>query len=247
MDQRHHYTDSLVAEKPAADECKSLKTTVATEDRPREKAMANGLPSLTNAELLAALIGTGTRGCSVVDLCQRIINLAENHIYNLVKMSVGDIRHFPGIGLVKAIQIGAALELAKRYQREPYVENEQIRSSEDAYHYLRSSMEALDHEEMRMLILSRSKRITGQVLISTGGTSSTVADIKLILRRALERQADGILLAHNHPSNNPTPSTADDNLTRRLAEGCKAVDIELVDHLVVCRQDYYSYVDHGKL
>lgn len=246
---QNHYIDSLVAEKPALDsgESKSLKTTVAAEDRPREKATANGLESLTNAELLAAIIGTGTRGCSVVDLCQRIMNLADNHIYQLVRMSVADIRRFPGIGTVKAIQIGAALELAKRYQREKYVEDAQIRSSEDAYHYLRSGMEALDHEEMRMLVLSRAKRVTGQVLISSGGTSATVADIKLILRRALERQADGILLAHNHPSNNPTPSAADDDLTRRLAAGCKAVDIELVDHLVVCRQSYYSYVDHGKL
>lgn len=245
MNEAHH---SYCLEQPKpADECKSLKTTTAAEDRPREKALTQGFQSLTNAELLATIIGTGMRGCSVVDLCQRIMTSTDNRLYNLVRLSMAEIRKFPGIGEVKAIQICSALELARRYQKEPYADGFQICCSDDAYRYLRADMDCLDHEEMWMVLLNRAKRVKGRVRISSGGGSATVADVKQILRHALERQADGIVLAHNHPSNNPTPSRADDELTKRIAAGCQAIDIELVDHIIVCRQTHYSYVDHCKL
>ncbi len=246
MDPKTDHTDSMEQPKPA-DECKSLKTTTAAEDRPREKALTQGFQSLTNAELLATIIGTGVRGCSVVDLCQRIMTSTDNRLYNLVRLSMAEIRKFPGIGEVKAIQICSALELARRYQKEPFVDGFQICSSDDAYRYLRADMDCLDHEEMWMVLLNRAKRVKGRVRISSGGGSATVADVKQILRHALERQADGIVQAHNHPSNNPTPSRADDELTKRMAAGCQAIGIELVDHIIVCRQTHYSYVDHGKL
>ena len=171
----------------------------------------------------------------------------DNRLYNLVRLSMAEIRKFPGIGEVKAIQICSALELARRYQKEPYADGFQICCSDDAYRYLRADMDCLDHEEMWMVLLNRAKRVKGRVRISSGGGSATVADVKQILRHALERQADGIVLAHNHPSNNPTPSRADDELTKRIAAGCRAIDIELVDHIIVCRQTHYSYVDHCKL
>lgn len=239
--------DTPQAAASSGGDSKSLKTTTAVEDRPREKALTQGFHTLTNAELLATIIGTGVRGCSVVELCQRIMTSTDNKLYNLVRLSMAEIKKFPGIGEVKAIQICSALELARRYQKEPYADGYQICCSDDAYNYLRADMDSLDHEEMWMVLLNRAKRVKGRVRISTGGTSATVGDVKMILRQALERQADGIVLAHNHPSNNPTPSRADDELTKHIAAGCRAIDIELVDHIIVCRQTHYSYVDHGKL
>lgn len=227
----------------------NLKENLALDDRPREKALSRGFGSLSPAELLAAIIGSGSRGENVVTLCQRILNDHDGKIYNIARRSVNDLmRDYRGIGEVKAIEILAAIELARRYQREPYEENPSIRSSADAYNVLRSHLCDLDHEELWMLILNRAMKVTDRIRISSGGTTATVGDIKIILRRALERQANGIILSHNHPSDNNRPSDADDQLTLKVLNGCEAVGISLVDHIIMCRGGkFYSYLDNNRL
>ncbi len=158
------------------------------------------------------------------------------------------MKNYHGIGEVKAIEILAALELARRYQQEEFQERFKITCSEDAYNYLRARMEHLDHEEIMVVLLNHAKQVEECVRISSGGTAMTVADIKMILRPAIERLSSGIILAHNHPSDNPKPSVQDDRLTERVHQACKVMDIQLVDHIIVCRGGrYYSYNDHGHL
>ncbi len=201
---------------------RNIKETVPEEDRPREKAKKHGFASLSTAELLAILLRVGTPGESVVDLCQRILRDNDDKLY--------------------------ALELARRYQQEEFDERFKITSSEDAYRYLQTRMNHLDHEEIMVVLLNHAKQVEECVRISSGGTAMTVADIKMILRPAIERLSSGIILAHNHPSDNPNPSTQDDRLTERIHQACKVMDIQLVDHIIVCRgRRYYSYADHGRL
>lgn len=227
---------------------RALKTHLAMDDRPREKAKAKGFGNLSTAELLAILIGSGSRGESVVELCQRILHDNDDKLYKIARCRIKELTSkYKGIGEVKAIEMLAALELARRYQSEKFVVQTQITSSETAYEYFKPLMQHLDHEEIWMLMLNRAKRIIDRINISKGGSSSTVGDIKMILRSALENLADGIIIAHNHPSDNPNPSLMDDNLTNNIKQGCKAVGIELVDHIIVCRGTYYSYVDNGKI
>ena len=227
----------------------NLKDNLALDDRPREKALAQGFSALSPAELLAAIIGSGSQGENVVALCQRILNDHDGKLYNIARRSVSDLmREYRGVGEVKAIEILAAIELARRYQREPYEENPTIKCSSDAYNVLKPLLCDLDHEELWILTLNRATRVTDRIRVSMGGTGATLGDVKIILRRALERLADGIILAHNHPSDHAHPSDDDDKLTLRIIKGCLAVGIKLVDHLIVCRGgNYYSYNDHGRL
>ena len=225
---------------------RSLKLT-PEESRPREKAMRYRFDHLTVAELMAIIIGSGSQGESVVDLCERILLNNNNKLYNLARQSVKNLTAYKGIGQVKAIELLAALEIARRYQLEEFQESPQIKTISDAYNYIKSALRDLSHEEIWIIILNHSKHAIDRVRISSGGMTSTVGDIKIILREALERRATGIILAHNHPSDNPTPSRADDNLTERVKAGCRAVDIEFVDHIIVCRGKYYSYVEQGRI
>ncbi len=228
---------------------RNIKETVPEEDRPREKAKRLGFAALSTAELLAILVRMGTPGESVVDLCQRILRDNDGKLYLIARKGISNLaKNYHGIGEVKAIEILAALELARRYQQEEFDDRFQVRSSEDAYRYLRPSMEHLDHEELLVVLLNHAKQVEECVRVSSGGTAMTVADIKMILRPAIERLASGIVLAHNHPSDNPTPSAMDDRLTDRVRQACAVMDIQLVDHIIVCRGGrYYSYADHGRL
>lgn len=228
-------------------ESRALKAVLASEDRPREKAKSRGMEALTTAELMAILLGSGSRGESVVELCQRLLNDCDNKLYRLARMSIKDLTRYKGIGEVKAIVLLASLEIARRYQIEKFDAQFQITSSALAYEYLRPLMSHLGHEELWVLVLNRAKRVTDRVRISSGGTSGTVGDVKMILREALARLADGIILSHNHPSDTAHPSPADDSLTRSVKRGCDAVGVALVDHIIVCRGGYYSYCDNGKL
>ncbi len=226
---------------------RALKETLAESDRPREKAKALGFSSLTTAELMAIIVGSGSQGESVVELCQRILKSYDNKLYLMARQTIKDLTKFRGIGEVKAIELLAALEIARRYQLEQVDEMPQIRTSADAYRHLRPVMQDLDHEEIWILVLNRAKRVTHRVRISVGGTTVAIGDVKIILREALERRAEGIILAHNHPSDNTSPSAADDNLTQKVKAGCNAVGIDLVDHIIVCRGNYYSYIDSSRL
>lgn len=227
----------------------TLKDMVAESDRPREKAKAHGFGSLTTPELLAIIVGSGSVGESVTDLCRRILRDCDDKLYRMARMGIRElVRAYRGIGEVKAIEILAALELGRRYHLEKFEEDNQIRSSKDAYDYLRLRMEHLSHEEIHVMLLDRAKRIMHVERISSGGTALTVADIKMIMKPAIEHLADGIILAHNHPGDTPRPSEMDNKLTRHVKQACEVMDIELVDHVIVCRAGrYYSYNDNGVL
>lgn len=227
---------------------RALKTQLAAEDRPREKAKEKGFESLSTAELLAIIIGSGTPGESVVELCQRILRDHNNKLYLVARNGIKDLMRYKGIGEVKAIEVLAALELSRRYQLEKFEEDSLVRESRDAYQYLRQRLEHLEHEEIWILLLNRGRRIMGSYRISSGGTAMAVGDVKIILRTALEHLADAMILAHNHPSDTLQPSPQDDSLTRQVKAGCDAVGIALLDHIIVCRGgNYYSYADNTRL
>ncbi len=228
---------------------RALKDYVTEDSRPREKALKVGCQNLSTAELLAILVGSGSRGENVMDLCNRILRDHDNKLYLIARRSVRDLtRSYRGIGAVKAIEILAALELARRYQLEKFEEQPQILSSLDAYNYMRQFLNHLPHEEMWVMMLNRSKHVLSCQRISQGGTAMTAVDVKVLLRPAIEMLADGIIMAHNHPSDTPHPSGQDDQLTDKVAQACRAMDIHLLDHLVVCRGGrYYSYADDGTL
>ncbi len=218
----------------------------AEEDRPREKLMQKGVGALTDSELLAILIGSGNDKESAVELSRRILHKSENNINKLARLSVNDlVKDFRGIGPAKAITITAALELGRRRQIEDVPVKNKITSSKDAYNQLYPLLSDLNHEETWALILDRSNKVVSTMQVSRGGISGTVVDIRLILREALNHFASGIILGHNHPSGNTTPSPQDTAITRKLKEAAKWMDIILLDHIIVCGEDYYSYADNG--
>lgn len=219
---------------------------LASDERPREKANIHGFSSLSVAELLAILIGSGTQGESVVDLCQRLLNDNSNKLYNLARMTTAELmRNYRGIGEAKATTILAALELARRYHNENFEEMPQVLNSTTAFNFIRHKLRDLQHEEFWIITLNRAKRITGSYRISQGGTTATVVDTKIVLKTAIDHLADGIILVHNHPSGNNRPSKQDNDITNKLREGCKLFDIEMVDHIIVAGQSYFSYIDNG--
>ncbi len=227
---------------------RALKLNTSLDDRPREKAMKYGFSDLSPAELFAIIIGSGSRGENVVDLCQRMLNDHDNKIYKIARLDCNDLaRMYRGVGDVKALQVLAAIEIARRFQGEEFDEEFQITDANAAYRYLRTFMLDKNHEEMWMLVLDRAKHVKAKVMVSSGGTSATVGDEKIILRQAIVSLASSIILAHNHPSNNARPSIQDDALTQRLKKACDAVGIPLDDHIIVCRGGYYSYHNEGKL
>lgn len=227
---------------------RTLKVHMAPDDRPREKAKRAGFTALSIAELFAIIVGSGSPGESVVDLCQRILNDNGGKLYNIARRGYKELmRNYKGIGEVKALELEAALELARRYQIEKVEQRPQITSSDDAYRYLRMRMKDNTSEQLWVVFLNRSKHVLGLKCMSQGGTNATVGDVKMILKAAIEELADTIIMAHNHPSDNPTPSPQDDALTRKVAAGCQAVGIPLVDHIIVCQDRYYSYCDKNRL
>ena len=227
---------------------RTLKVHMAPDDRPREKAKRSGFAALSIAELFAIIVGSGSPGERVVDLCQRILNDNGGKLYNIARRGYKELmRNYKGIGEVKALELEAALELARRYQIEKVEQRPQITSSDDAYRYLRMRMKDNTNEQLWVVFLNRSKHVLGLKCMSQGGTSATVGDVKMILKPAIEELADTIIIAHNHPSDNPTPSPQDDALTRKVAAGCQAVGIPLVDHIIVCQDRYYSYCDKNRL
>ncbi len=219
---------------------------LARDDRPREKLFDKGPSALSNAEILSILIGSGTREKSAVRLCQEILNSVNNDLGKLGAVSIQDLMKFKGIGQAKAVAIAAALELGRR-RLIPGPELQSIRSSSDAYQCVRSKFEDLNHEEFYLLILNRAHRLKNIELISKGGISGTVADGKLIFKKALELAASGIILCHNHPSGNLKPSEQDIQLTRQLKSFGAMIDLPVLDHLIVTSSGYYSFADEGMM
>ncbi|MEM6525888.1 MAG: DNA repair protein RadC [Bacteroidota bacterium] len=219
----------------------------AEEDRPREKLSLKGKSVLSEAELIAILIRSGTASISAVDVAKGILNSAGNDLNQLAKLTVKDLTKFKGIGEAKAISIVAALELGRRRKETDSIKKPKIRSSKDAYNLMRSDLLDLSHEEFWCLLLNRSNLVIKKHLVSSGGVSGTVADPKLIFKAALDVLASGIILVHNHPSGNLEPSQSDINLTKKMKTAAMALDISLHDHLIFTEQGYFSFADENFL
>jgi DNA repair protein RadC len=219
----------------------------AEEDRPREKLLLKGRTALTDAELIAILIGSGTRKKSAVDLSKEILASVGNNLNELAKLSVQDLQKFEGIGEAKAISIVSALEMGRRRKTSEPLKKEKITCSEDAYRIMRPYLLDQVVEQFWIILLNRANIVIRPELISEGGVSGTVADPKVIYKRALDKLASSIILVHNHPSGNLTPSQADLQLTRKLKEAGKSLDLPVLDHLIFTDHAYYSFADEGVL
>ncbi|WP_375446863.1 DNA repair protein RadC [uncultured Fibrella sp.] len=219
----------------------------AEEDRPREKLMLKGTAALSDAELVAILINSGTAELSAVDVARKVLEGVGNNLHELAKRSVKDLSKFRGIGEARAISIVAALELGRRRREQAPVERHRITCSRDAYEELRPYLMDKQHEEFWVLLLNRANEVMRPVQVSAGGVSGTVADPRLIFKVGLEYLASGVILAHNHPSGNLTPSQADKDLTRKLKEAGRFLDIPVLDHLIITDRTYLSFADEGIL
>lgn len=217
----------------------------AEEDRPREKLLLKGRHTLSDAELLAILLGSGTREESAVALAQRILRAVANDLNELSKLSITDLMRHKGVGEAKAVTIAAAVELGRRRQLTPLRDKPQVQCSRDAYDAIASQLADLPHEEFWILCLNRANRIIARDRISSGGVAGTVVDAKLVFRRALELGAGSIILVHNHPSGAKLPSQADLELTRKLSQAGKSLDLQVLDHLIIAGDGYYSFADEG--
>ncbi|HOY49114.1 MAG TPA: DNA repair protein RadC [Flavobacteriales bacterium] len=217
------------------------------DDRPREKLQLKGKSNLSDAELVAILLGSGTRRESAVELARRVLHLADNNLLELGKLSLTQLQKLPGIGPVKAITLTAAFELGRRRQESEPVRRGQVLNSRDIYNIFGPRLGDLRHEEFWIMCLNRNNRILGTSRIGAGGISATVADVRLILHYAIERHASCLILCHNHPSGNTTPSDADIKLTHSIQQAAKYMDIVLLDHLIVTDSSYFSFADESKL
>lgn len=219
----------------------------AAEDRPREKLLLKGKSTLSDAELIAILLGTGTASSSAVDLAKKILQSTTNNLDELARLSVKELMKIKGIGEAKAVTIVAALELGRRRKELVTEEKLKITSSKDAYELVRSDLMDLPHEEFWIILTNRAQRVIKKQQISSGGVAGTVADPKLIFKVALEELASGLILVHNHPSGNLTASQADIMLTQRMKESGKLLEIQVLDHLIVAGKRYFSFADEGLL
>ncbi len=218
---------------------------MALEDQPREKLLDKGKESLTNSELLAILIGSGTRNMSAIKVAQNVMALSNNNLKSLGKLNSSELCKIAGIGKTKAITIIAAIELGRRRQLSDAIKLDQIKSSNDAYAYLHPSMSDLNHEEFWVLYLNRNNRVVASERISKGGVTGTIADIRIIFKRALELLSCSIIVAHNHPSGNLSPSKADLSITEKIEKSGSFLEIKLLDHLIITQNGYYSFSDEG--
>ncbi len=218
----------------------------ATEDRPREKLLAKGLASLTNAELIAILIGSGNRDESAVDISKRILNDYQNNLNELGKATIDNLtRNYRGIGEAKAISIVAAMEIGRRRKNAQLMEKPQIRSSKDVSDLMSPNLVDLVYEEFWILLLNRANKIIHTQKISQGGIAGTVIDTRLIMKSALNNLASSIILCHNHPSGNLNPSQQDKTITYKLRDAGKILDIQVLDHVIVSETGFFSFADEG--
>jgi DNA repair protein RadC len=217
------------------------------DDRPREKLMRRGRTALTDAELIAILLGSGTQTASAVDVAKNLLAKVDNNLHDLARLSVKDLTKIRGIGEARAVTIVAALELGRRRSSLDHEDRPRITCSRDVFELLRPTLMDLPHEEFWVLLLNRANRVIKRMQISQGGVSGTVADPRIIFKSALEELASGIILAHNHPSGNLTASQADRDLTRKLTEGGRLLDVQVLDHVILAGQRYYSFADEGLL
>ncbi len=217
----------------------------AEEDRPREKLILKGRQALTDAELLAIIIGSGTPKESAVELSKKILSLANNNLFLLGNLTLEDLKKVKGIGEAKAISIAAALEIGRRRKDSEPPKKVKIDSSKSAYEYIYQDLSDLPHEEFYVVYLKRSNEVIEKMSLSKGGLAGTVVDVRIILKRAIELQASALVLFHNHPSGNLKPSGADLDLTKKIIEAGKFMDISVLDHLIIGHNKYLSLRDEN--
>jgi DNA repair protein RadC len=219
----------------------------AADDRPREKLLIKGPETLSDSELLAILIGKGGRNRSALELAKDILQAGSNNLNELGKLSLKDFQQVKGIGEVKAVTIAAALELGRRRQASQALEKTVANGSRDIAQYLRAVIKDFSYEVFGVLFLNRANKINHFEIISRGGITGTVADPRVILKKALDENATSIVLCHNHPSGNLHPSRADEALTNKIKEAAGFFDIAVIDHIIVSEEGYYSFADEGLL
>ncbi len=219
----------------------------AEEDRPRERLVLKGKTSLSNAELLAILIGSGSRNESAVELSKRILAQVNNNLQELSRLGISELSKFKGIGEVKAISIIAAIELGKRYRSTNAVKKKKIESSQDAFDAIYAYLTDSSYEEFYVILLNRANEIISTHKVSEGGTSGTVVDPKRVFKLGLEKQASSIILCHNHPSGNLLPSHQDKSITKNFVESGDLLQMKILDHLIIGNGNYYSFTDSGIL
>jgi DNA repair protein RadC len=217
----------------------------AEDDRPREKFLLKGKSTLSDSELLAILIGSGSRNESAVQLCQRILASAENNLNTLGKISVAQLMKFKGIGEAKAISIAAALELGRRRRAEDAIDLKKITSSKAVFNIMQPIIGELPHEEFWVLYLNNSNKVIYKAQLSKGGITGTVVDIRLVFKIAFEQNATGLILSHNHPSGKLIASEADLKITKRIKEAGQTLEIQDLDHIIITENGYLSFQDEG--
>lgn len=217
------------------------------DDRPREKLLLKGRIALSDAELIAILIGSGSRNESAVSLSQRILASANNNLNELGRLSIPELMEFKGIGEAKAITIAAAMELGRRRRAEEALERKKITSSGSVFEFMQPIIGELPHEEFWILYLNNSNKVIKSVQLSKGGITGTVVDVRLAFKEALQLGAVGIILVHNHPSGTLKPSQADIQLTKKLKTAGESLDIKVLDHLIITEKAYFSFADENML
>ncbi len=222
---------------------------MAKDERPRERAINHGIGSLTTAELLAIILRTGQPGLPITDLCRQLMDDNDNSLLRLERRSRSELMLTKGIGAAKALQVEAMMEVMRRYQQEILSTKSrfQIRTSADIHVRMCHRIANLDHEEVWIMLLNRRNEVIKEFRLTSGSSVASVFDTKMILKRALLEDAQGLAMCHNHPSGNLLPSPQDDNITRKLSEACKTMDLRFIDHVIVTINGHYSYADQGRL
>lgn len=220
---------------------------LAEDDRPREKFLMKGKNALSDAELLAIIMGSGNRQESALDLARRILNTVENNWHQLSKLSVKDLMKFNGVGEAKAISIASALEIGRRRAAQEVPERKKMTCSKDVFEFLKPYLGDLQTEEFWAVLVNQNNRILHFSQLTTGGISSSIVDVRILFKTALEHFATAVFVAHNHPSGNLKPSQEDIRITKQIAEGGNFLNIKLLDHLILNQTSYYSFADEGLL
>jgi len=219
----------------------------AKDDRPREKLLMNGSHTLSDSELLAILIHNGSKEKNAVDLAKEVLKLSKDNLSELGKLSIKHLMKVKGIGEAKAITISAALELGRRRQANQFLQKQAVTSSQDTAEYFMAKLKDYKHEVFAVMFLNRANKINHFEIVSEGGITGTVADPRIILKKALDEDAVSIILCHNHPSGSLKPSRADEELTLKIKEAAKYFDIRVLDHMIVSDAGYFSFADEGIL
>ncbi len=219
----------------------------AENDRPREKLLEKGVSALSDAELIAIILGSGSRNESAVQLAQRILNTAHNSFHKLARFSPTELMSFQGVGSAKAVALVAAMEIARRRSERQADAELRVGSSKEAYKLMYAQLADLNHEEFWVILLHQSNKVIARKKISQGGIAGTVTDVRIILKEALLVSAPSIILAHNHPSGNLEPSIADSTITNKIVDAAQTIDMHVLDHIIVGAHGYYSFADNGKL